>query len=430
MKRKGLPFKAALKIGAGCIKRSPVRFIVALFLFAVSLTMLGVCLALGFTDQETLEQSAIGAEEFTIVFSERGWDKNELADLNESTGMKFQPLLAETGYHAYYFFPEQWSEGTVYPRDGVCCTEEIIQAKDYALTGRLPQSGDEIALTLCVAKSFLFQYGGIYYDQLTYPVVETETRYIRDERGYCTVNTLNELVSGDFYLSVGSRDEEAKRVKIVGVVDTHCPHSHIYYSDYDETSAPHDKLIFAKGVAHGRVNFAVALPASVSSAKMLLSLEKREALQIASGGLNVIRSNADTIQTTENVFMGLGIAFSVFSALLIYQFVGLSLEKKRQEIGIMRALGARKGSVLLIFMLESVLLAVISAALALGATPLVMMAVSDYLFDTLGIAFNTHFAVYPIVAALALGVATIASLFPVLRAASRSPVDTIRKNNL
>ena len=76
MKRKGLPFKAALKIGAGCIKRSPVRFIVALFLFAVSLTMLGVCLALGFTDQETLEQSAIGAEEFTIVFSERGWDKN------------------------------------------------------------------------------------------------------------------------------------------------------------------------------------------------------------------------------------------------------------------------------------------------------------------------------------------------------------------
>ena len=129
------------------------------------------------------------------------------------------------------------------------------------------------------------------------------------------------------------------------------------------------------------------------------------------------------------VFLYIGIFFAVFAALLMANFITTSIHYKRQEIGILRALGARSADVFRIFFSESFVIAmidfVISALLCFTAVTVV-----NFLLRTkAGILITVlHFGVRQLVLlfVISIAIAAAASFLPVHKIASKRPIDAIR----
>lgn len=137
----------------------------------------------------------------------------------------------------------------------------------------------------------------------------------------------------------------------------------------------------------------------------------------------------EMLEVLSNVFLWIGVGFAVFAALMLANFISTSISYKKQEIGILRAIGSRSNDVFRIFFSESFIIAMINLVLSgIGvatATALINGAVRakmDILLTVL------HFGVRQVflLLVISLAVAAIASFFPVQRIASKRPIDAIR----
>lgn len=127
----------------------------------------------------------------------------------------------------------------------------------------------------------------------------------------------------------------------------------------------------------------------------------------------------------------LGIVMAAFAMAVFAMFTILSIREKKQQIGIMRALGASSRDVFSIFFTEGLLIAAISAVLATALTAVTAIAGSVLLrslFDLRLTLLNFSLRQAGMIFALSLGIATVASIVPILRIARQKPVDAIRKN--
>lgn len=119
-----------------------------------------------------------------------------------------------------------------------------------------------------------------------------------------------------------------------------------------------------------------------------------------------------------NVFVGLSVALGIASVLSV------SVVQRTREIGIMRAMGIRRGRVLRVFLLQGALLGLAGSVLG-GLAGLALVAA----FNT----FGPRLFIIPVVPSLLLAAALIATVTGVLsaavparRAASLDPVEAIR----
>lgn len=134
------------------------------------------------------------------------------------------------------------------------------------------------------------------------------------------------------------------------------------------------------------------------------------------------------ITELSTVFMWIGIVMAVFAALLLSNFISVSISYKKRDIGILRAVGARSFDVFKIFFSESFFIAIISIIISMtgcfvacsiinteiGAA---LSGVSLFVFGPMSIL---------ILIGVALVTAVLATFFPVYKAAKKKPVDSIR----
>lgn len=134
------------------------------------------------------------------------------------------------------------------------------------------------------------------------------------------------------------------------------------------------------------------------------------------------------VESLSEIFLWVGLILAVFSALLLSNFISVSISNKKKEIGILRAVGARSTDVFKIFFSESLIISVVCillsslgsiAACALINNELnaILSGVSVFVFGPVS---------FLVLAAVALGTATIATLLPVWNAAKKKPVESIR----
>lgn len=129
----------------------------------------------------------------------------------------------------------------------------------------------------------------------------------------------------------------------------------------------------------------------------------------------------------EQVFLWVGVVMALFSMLLLFNFISVSITNKKREIGILRAVGARSADVFKIFFSESVLIAGICFVLSLIAGFVVCGVLNDILAAELGVAI---FVFGPLSILVLLGIAAvtsfIATFLPVYSIAKKKPVESIR----
>ena len=148
---------------------------------------------------------------------------------------------------------------------------------------------------------------------------------------------------------------------------------------------------------------------------------------------NAVTFELDTVHEIlklfSRVFLYVGIGFAVFAALMLANFIGTSIAYKKQEIGILRAIGSRSNDVFRIFFSESFLIAMINFVLSAAGTCAVTAFINYVIRNHYGILVTVlNFGVRQclLLFAVSLLVALIASFFPVKKIASKRPIDAIR----
>lgn len=150
--------------------------------------------------------------------------------------------------------------------------------------------------------------------------------------------------------------------------------------------------------------------------------------------IKVISPISDKVETATTLVNGLskiflwsGVVMAVFSVLLLFNFISVSISGKKKEIGILRALGARSVDVFKIFFSESLMISAACFLLSIMACFALCPILNNAIAKILGISL---FVFGPlsvlILLAIALGTSLIATFLPVYLTARKKPVESIR----
>ncbi|MBQ9860499.1 MAG: ABC transporter permease [Clostridia bacterium] len=183
----------------------------------------------------------------------------------------------------------------------------------------------------------------------------------------------------------------------------------------------------------GHYSFAIgAMPTDPSEVKRLVSYAYNEG-DVRYELRNAVTYELDTIHemlvVLADVFLWIGVGFAVFAALMLANFISVSITFKKQEIGILRAIGSRSNDVFRIFFSESFIIAMVNFLLSAVGVGAATAIINGALRSQLNILLTVlHFGVRQIglLLIVSLLVAAVASYFPVRRIASKRPIDAIR----
>lgn len=137
----------------------------------------------------------------------------------------------------------------------------------------------------------------------------------------------------------------------------------------------------------------------------------------------------EILATLGQVFLWVGVGFAVFASLMLSNFIATSISYKKQEIGILRAIGSRSNDVFMIFFAESFIISMINFVLALVTTGTVVYVINGIFREDLGllVTFLTFgIRQMGLLLGVSLLVAIIATFFPVKKIASMKPIDAIK----
>ena len=135
------------------------------------------------------------------------------------------------------------------------------------------------------------------------------------------------------------------------------------------------------------------------------------------------------LKTLSKYFFWIGVGFAVFAAIMLSNFIGTSIAYKKQEIGILRAIGSRSNDVFRIFFSESFIIAMINFVLSSVGVFAATTIINSLIRNEAGVLVTVlSFSVRQVALLLAVSilVAFVASFLPVKRIASKRPIDAIR----
>ena len=130
-----------------------------------------------------------------------------------------------------------------------------------------------------------------------------------------------------------------------------------------------------------------------------------------------------------SIFLYVGIGLAVFSMLLFYNFISISINNKKREIGILRAVGAKRADVFKIFYSEACIIALVNFLLSVICTFVLSFIMNLELANSGLITFavmNPNIVVVLAIFGVALVAAFISSFLPVIRLANKKPIDAIQ----
>ncbi len=199
------------------------------------------------------------------------------------------------------------------------------------------------------------------------------------------------------------------------------------YSDYTTNYVPDENEIFdtvflpydhSKGVTN--------LLHSIYKNKSVLD-ERDTRVTIESSLVENLEMIDSMISMLSKVFLWAGVAMAAFAALLLSNFISVSISYKKRDIGILRAVGARGTDVFKIFFSESFVITAICAVLSILCTFVLCQVLNAQIGASLGASiFNFGIFSLATLLTIALLTALLATSLPVWLAARKKPVDSIR----
>ncbi len=139
-------------------------------------------------------------------------------------------------------------------------------------------------------------------------------------------------------------------------------------------------------------------------------------------------SMAKLVSEMKIAFYVAGGIFGLFASLMLFNFISVSISSKSKEIGILRAVGARRADVFKIFIAEALIITMTCFIISAVLSYLLCMYMNMFLLTN---AVKISILSYGIINvamlfAIVVFISALATFIPVFKAAGKSPVDSIR----
>ena len=181
----------------------------------------------------------------------------------------------------------------------------------------------------------------------------------------------------------------------------------------------YNKILFSPTALHSGLDTIVDYVLSESG--LALRLYRNSALSL-------IRDNELMIKQVANLFLYAAIALAILSVFLLYNYISTSIARKKQSVGVLRGLGASGKDILLTFLSESLIIAIINGILANVFARFGCSFVNSYIMNVMNV--SIQFALFGvrqilIIGAISLATAIVSSALPLVKISRKKPVDLI-----
>lgn len=135
------------------------------------------------------------------------------------------------------------------------------------------------------------------------------------------------------------------------------------------------------------------------------------------------------VENFRNIFLYVGIGLAVFAALLLFNFISVSISNKTHEIGVLRAIGARGWDIFKIFFAESFIITAICLVFSIIGSIALVAYLNNTLTSALGFSYSLFvFGIFSLAMMIgeAILVAFIGTFLPVFRVSRKKPVESMR----
>ncbi len=295
--------------------------------------------------------------------------------------------------------------------------DEIKDCEIIWLEGKKTSLGEK---EIIIASDCLYTYGENGEGTTIEGMTAEEIKAVLAPFGDLSINgwdSADQYVEGDGY-------------KIVGVIDAE------KYPEYSWTFFVNDKLLarFIDPEDMGIYDFAVgAMPETKEEITTLVECCYNDEVKYRCELENPVTYELDMIhevlQVLAKVFLGIGVGFAIFASIMLANFISTSIAYKKQEIGILRAIGSRGNDVFRIFFSESFIIAMTNFVLSSMGVGVITFMINWILRTQVGILVTVlTFGIRQIalIFIISIAVAFLASFIPVRAIAAKRPIDAIR----
>lgn len=318
-----------------------------------------------------------------------------------------EPAISPLNTKYVYYWADEFSLDPTY----MCRLSDVASQKITWIDGERTTLGDkEIIVTSDILEYYGDSYSGDYTEWLKNDQANNFHMNIYDMSG-------NDAIEEDGYKIVGVIELDENNRNYAGTVVA---------GDKDyEICITEEKGDFSYVVG--------AMPEGREEVRSLVSFCYNEDSNIQYQLQNAVTYELDTINTVlkalSKIFLYIGIGFAVFASLMLANFIGTSISHKKQEIGILRAIGSRSNDVFRIFFSESFIIAMINFLLSSIGVFIATTIINTAIRKELGVLITVlNFGPRQILLlfVVSLFVAALASFLPVKKIASKRPIDAIR----
>lgn len=258
-------------------------------------------------------------------------------------------------------------------------------------------------------------------------------QFFSSSRNYVSINVIKD--SG-----IPSRQEIEKELKVVGI---YCGINLNTNEMLSPSSAPYafmmnNNLLKTFEICTEQGSYSRILVRPQGNAKVTNAiasyLNKDEGFKLVwfmNGALEDIQKNQGTIKQFSELFLYAALVLAVFSIFMLFNYITMSIANKRHSTGILRALGANGKDVFSMFLIESMIIAMINGILAVVFSSLGCTLVNSYIANVMNIAIPfALFGIRQVVIILGVSIATafLSSAIPIIRIVKEKPVNLIRRS--
>ena len=327
--------------------------------------------------------------------------------------------------------------------------EEPVYSEDSKEWQEWKERYDEIEENY---NSFITAYNGVMNGQYWDPEKDESHTLTSDEYKECA-QTIADYVNGTFTIQLYSQSYKGNSMvqsslgdyEIVGFFYSmsdryryeegyYCSQNFYDMADtYSDNYSETTKYVTEKDATYANIFVPIEKSQGALKALFAKTLVTNPENDVVYGLDNSLHSSVtmvnELIGELSIIFLVIGIVLAVFAALLLFNFISMSISNKKKEIGILRAVGARGTDVFKIFLSESGIIVGICTVLALVGTVILSFVINNILKAEAGLQV-TLFVFGPLsillMVAIAVVVAVVSTFLPVYFAARKKPVDSIR----
>ena len=455
--KKGLSVLSSLKMGFTNLKMSIVRLILCIFLMVFSFTLLGFCISLSFYSKIDIVYDSFVKSNFLDPITISCFEKNKetwypktenldviIEKLKNECGMEYRLLHNRVIYEHHYIDSDVSSNDGIHmwnPSGVIEADRNYLKDLNFSImTGAFPEADDEVLITEYYYQTFV-RYGFQNKEITLEPNEVTKENLIGKTIYFRTYNA-----------------ESTKPFKISGILDTGMDVEYFENLENSEKitlSVLHDSNLITR-IKNGSMHSAIytrngslkamlnyqnqsstLIGSTIKSKKdvrYLMNYLNEESTAISKYELRFgihdqmdsILKNLNEIQSISGAIGGVLMCFSIF---LLFSLINFTIEAKKKEMGILRALGAKGRNIFFIYSSEGIYIGGFSLLLSYIGCSVVLFLMNQYIQKNEGIlvsVYHYHFLTYFLLFLIAIISVIIAILLPVYKVMRKAPAEAIR----